>query len=159
MLLSLFLYLKINDLQSKMPNPQTQSSSHDGHDHSKHEEEIEVVEHMAFFQRFTEKLYFAGTAKNWELMDFYHHEIEENAEKIIKSNVVDEGINLSESMNMILLPKIEAMDKSIKAKDITAFDKDYNNLIEGCNSCHSTTKHPFIKITKPKTNNFSNQQF
>ena len=44
-------------------------------------------EQMGYLQRYVEKLYFAGQAQNWELADFYAHELGETTNDIIAAKI------------------------------------------------------------------------
>jgi hypothetical protein len=113
---------------------------------------------MALFQRYSEKLYFAGKNKNWDLADFYLEELEETAENVIKSKVVDDGINVSVQIQEMLLPKIKELQQKVKQKNEKEFQTSYQAMLMNCNGCHMLTKHGFVKIREPKEN-FYSQEF
>ena len=119
---------------------------------------LPLIYHMAFFQRYAGKLYFAGQEENWELADIYTHELEEVAELIIDSEDIDKGINRSKLMETMFLPQIEEMEKTIDAGDKARFLEQYDILIKTCNACHNAAKYGAIKVTAPKENSY-NQDF
>ncbi|CAN5274556.1 hypothetical protein BH23BAC1_BH23BAC1_49390 [soil metagenome] len=41
---------------------------------------------MLYNQIYLDKLFFAGQSENWQLADFYHHELEENLEEWLEGN-------------------------------------------------------------------------
>jgi cytochrome c553 len=123
------------------------------------EKHYEVAPAMGDMQRFVEKLYFAGQARNWELANFYLHEIEETADEIIRANVFDEGVAVSAFLKTMLPPAIEATEEAIKAQDSRQFASRYEGLITSCNACHQSTKHGFVKITVPRQPTYQNQNF
>jgi hypothetical protein len=108
-------------------------------------------ENMGYMQRYAEKLWYAGQAGNWDLADYYHDELEETAEDIAAAHVVKDNIEISTTLNTVLPPVLKQLDSAIAAKDQTAFRQHYQTLIETCNACHATAKHPFIHIATPSS--------
>lgn len=122
-------------------------------------EHFELAEPMGQMQKFMDKLYFAGSAENWDLANFYLHELEEQAESIAHANVTEDEVNVSELTKSLLIPQIEALEANVKKQESAAFQSEYHTLITRCNSCHTATNHEFINITLPKHSMFQNQQF
>ncbi|MEP2376928.1 MAG: hypothetical protein ABJH83_11995, partial [Ekhidna sp.] len=58
-------------------------------------EEYPVLETMGYYQRFSHKLWLAGRNQNWELANFYTHELEEVTEHLIEGDVIHDDYNLS----------------------------------------------------------------
>lgn len=159
-IMNIGLFIKINDIEKKV----TQPANDDRKEHSKAEkkdekEDYDLIMAMSYNQRFIEKLYFAGSNKNWELADFYLEELAEKAEDIAKHNIVEDEINISTLIKEALYSKIEAVDNSIKKQDAKLFQQSYLALIDGCNTCHVNAKHGFIQIQVPTANSFPNQVF
>ncbi len=101
------------------------------------------------------KLWYAGINKNWSLADFSIHEIEEAVEKIQKYHLEKE-----ETKHIaMMVPSIEALEKSIKDEDIDSFESQFEALTVSCNTCHQLTNHEFIQIKVPDFNPYSNQMF
>lgn len=123
------------------------------------ESEYPVLETMGYYQRFSHKLYLAGINENWELADFYTHELEEVSEELIKGKVIHDDYNLSNLSESMLLPKIEKVEESIRKKDQVLFLDNYELMISSCNLCHQATKHEFIKILVPNDSSVWNQDF
>lgn len=128
-------------------------------DKEKEEEELELVIEMSHIQRFAEKLYFAGVNENWELAKFYHHEIEETAEKIIKANIDKEGLNYSLLVSSILNPTLIEVERAIEKNNLEIFNSAYEIMIKSCNGCHTSTNHGYIKIITPEKQTYQNQLF
>ena len=61
----------------------------------KKEEDYPVLETMGYYQCFSHKLWLAGKNQNWELADFYTHELEEVTEDLIAGNVLHDDYNLT----------------------------------------------------------------
>ncbi len=121
--------------------------------------EYPVLETMGYYQRFSYKLYLAGNNENWELADFYNHELEEVSEELIKGNVIHDDYNLSNLSESMLLPKIEKVEEAIRKQDQVLFLENYELMISSCNLCHQATKHGFIKIIVPNDSTVWNQDF
>jgi hypothetical protein len=122
-------------------------------------EGFEIAVYMNSLQRHSNKLWFAGSAGNWELAQFYAHELEESMEKIEHANVYEEGIAISPLIRNFGLKSVEQIEVAIEKKDITAFETSYDLLVANCNNCHNTVNHGFIKIQRPKTPALDNQVF
>lgn len=121
--------------------------------------EYPVLETMGYYQRFSHKLWLAGKNKNWELADFYTHELEEVTENLIEGDVIHENYNISNLSESMLLPKIEKLEEAIRQQNEVLFLENYELMISSCNLCHNTTKHNFIKITTPNDSTNWNQDF
>ncbi|MFO7846279.1 MAG: hypothetical protein R6V27_06950 [Balneolaceae bacterium] len=121
-------------------------------------DEIPLIYHMSFISRYTQKLYFAGEAENWELADIYNHEIEEISEDIVARGEEHDGINISGLMETMLLPQIEEIEEAIDAGDREMFLDRYSVMIQSCNNCHQSADYGAVKVIVPESNPF-NQDF
>ncbi len=122
------------------------------------EEEYPLAEKMSYYQRYAQKLGLAGEQQNWELADFYLHELHEISEELIEEQVKYEEYEIGNLVKKMLEPAIEGAEKAIENKDSVLFKTNYKMLINNCNACHTATKHEFIKVTIPKSNPY-NQNF
>ena len=116
-------------------------------------------EQMGYLQRYVEKLYFAGQARNWGLADFYAGEVGETADDIAGAQVEKDGVDVSKLMATILPPAERAVEDAVAAKDPASFSARYAALVSACNACHQEAKHGFIKITIPERPSVTNQSF
>ncbi|MBK6264259.1 hypothetical protein JKA74_04360 [Marivirga sp. S37H4] len=123
------------------------------------EEKYEVAKAMGYMQRFSTKLYWAGSQENWELSEFYAHELEETIEEISEADVIDEGFAVSEMVTKMSIPAFEQVEEAIKKQDKSAFESSYQLLIQSCNACHAASKHAFIEIKVPELEGVYNQKF
>lgn len=155
------LYATLDRLYEEgVPSKPSDTSGNDHDDeHHEEEEEIEVSSIMTNIQRHFGKLYFAGTAQNWDLAEFYTHEVEEAMEELEEHNVVEDGINISKFVSIMGLTPLKNIDEAVDKKDLTAFNTAYTAQINQCNACHASTKHPYIRIKEPERPVFSNQIF
>lgn len=106
-------------------------------------------EMMGYMQRCADKLWFAGTAGNWELAKFYHDEIAETADDIAAAHVVDENVEISRQLQTLLPPAVAGVEQAVTARDATLFRTRYETLVATCNACHQETKHTFIHVAVP----------
>jgi hypothetical protein len=123
------------------------------------EQEYPLLQTMGYYQRFSHKVWLAIENKNWELAEFYAHELEEVTEEFIESNVVDEGKNLSTTAAAILMPSIEKLDEAIDAKDEALAGQNFVAFIQSCNACHAINDHAYISIQLPDSSHVFNQDF
>jgi hypothetical protein len=122
-------------------------------------EDYPIGQTMGDMQRFAEKLYFAGEARNWHLAAFYLHEIEETSEEIINANVVDEGVAVSSFMRQMFPPAIARMQEALRTQQPDQFRPAYESMLVSCNACHQSTGHAFVKIIVPTQPTYQNQDF
>lgn len=112
---------------------------------------LELVAHMQQLQYFAHKLQLSIEADNRKLAAFYAHELEEVIEKVENVSSYD-GHPVGKMTKTILLPAFEALEKSINDQAGGATMKNFNNLVNACNKCHSLTDHGYIVIKKNSNN-------
>ena len=117
----------------------------------------ELAYHMAYLERYADKLHAAGAAENWPLAGFYLHEIEETAETVAAEDHVEDGVALAPLVETMLLPAVERAEGA--AGDAAAFDAAYRGLVASCNSCHAASGHAFVRIAVPERSAYLNQDF
>jgi hypothetical protein len=122
-------------------------------------EHFELAAPMGKMQVFMDKLYFSGKSSNWELVNFYLHEIEEQVEKIVDAKIVEDDLQISVLAASHLDPKIKSLEAATSLENNDRFLKEYDILVNNCNECHVATKHGFIKITVPVESMFHNQDY
>lgn len=105
---------------------------------SENESEIEVVHYMTRIQTFHAKLYFSGINHNEELVKFYLHELEEEMEALADANIIDEGINISNNMEIFGVKQIEWFEAELEKNQIL---KLLSNLLQAVHAM-DVTRHP-----------------
>jgi len=120
---------------------------------------VEVAHHMARIQVHAEKLWWAGEAGNLELAKFYRHEIKEEMEVVAEAGIVEDGIKVSENMQVYGIRSIEAMKELLATSGLDGFHTGYETLVQSCNSCHAASGHSEIVIGVPTQNRFTGQIF
>ena len=124
------------------------------------EKHFELAVYMGRLQRYAEKLHYAGQSQNWVLADFYNHELFETAEEVAEAHIIEDGLNVSELAESIMLPALKNMEEGLKKPDIESFKLSYQAVVNSCNACHAKAEHPYIKIVVPQgMNSYPNQDF
>jgi hypothetical protein len=112
-------------------------------------------EFMSSIQVHHEKLWFAGTAQNWQLADFEIHEMMEAVD-----DIKEYSSDRPEAKYIAMLqPSIDSLNKSIQQKNEPMFTKSFMLLTHTCNNCHTEVNYNFNKVKIPETPPFSNQVF
>jgi hypothetical protein len=108
------------------------------------------------------KLWFAGEAGNWDLASYELDELQEGFDDVVTYHPThkDSPLPLSELVPKIMEQPIRSLRKAIDAKDHALFEESYDDVTEGCNSCHEATQFGFNVVTRPTGSSwFSNQDF
>ncbi len=105
------------------------------------------------------KLWFAGKTGNWGLAAYEVDEIKEGLEDASKLHATFEGIPVADMVKTIIDPRLDKLEKAIAAKSSTQFVAAFDDLTDGCNSCHAAAGKPFIRIQRPTAPPLSNQDF
>ncbi|MFK4727550.1 hypothetical protein ABIE89_008650 [Bradyrhizobium niftali] len=105
------------------------------------------------------KLWFAGKQSNWDLAAYEIDEIKEGLEDAARLFPTFDGIPVAEMIKTIIDPRIEELEKAVRAKSSTKFMAAFDELTNGCNSCHAGASKPFIRIQRPIASPLTNQNF
>ncbi|MGH6788955.1 MAG: hypothetical protein ACRECC_04655 [Pseudolabrys sp.] len=105
------------------------------------------------------KLWYAGSARNWELAEYQLGEIKE-----VMSDVQDlvptfKNLPLADMLDAVITGQIADLEKAIDAKDPKKFADGYGKLTDACNACHQATGNGFVVIKRPGPGAFPNQDF
>lgn len=116
---------------------------------------------MSVIQQHHAKLYYAGSAENWDLAAYELDEIKEGLEDASKAHHEFKTLKtpLQDLIPAMTKTEIEALSGSIHAKSRPDFIKRFAALTRSCNRCHETAEHPFIVIKTPAPGEFTNQKF
>jgi len=114
---------------------------------------------MGVIQNEHAKLWYAGSARNWELAAYQLGEIKE-----IMSDVQDlvpkfKDLPLADMLDAVITGQIADLEKAIDAKDFAKFSDGYSKLTAACNACHQATGNGFVVIRRPVGPGFPNQDF
>jgi hypothetical protein len=118
---------------------------------------------MADYLRFTDKLYLAGEAGNWELARWYAWKLTKASFPVKASKVVEyrsvEEYDLAALTREMLDPAIAALNDAIAAENGTMFRKRHAALRDACNACHHATRHGQVHVIVPGRSAYPGQQF
>jgi len=121
-----------------------------------------LLDIMHKFQRFADKLYFAGTAKNKRLASWYLWKLEQAAFDVTSHKTepwYPPHVDEADLVTNMLMPAIMDMEENLKTDNWNAFTDDYNALVLSCNGCHQVTQHEYVKIIVPVKPTYGNQDF
>jgi hypothetical protein len=98
------------------------------------------------------KLWFAGRARNWPLADYEVDRLKggfDEVERLLGGDTVEKAVGGS----------VAALEKAVGAKDRPVFTRAFDELTAGCNACHQTLDHAYIRIQRPSWYPYSDQSF
>jgi hypothetical protein len=118
-----------------------------------------IEQFMNVIQTEHAKLWYAASARNWELAAYQLGEIKE-----IMSDVEDlyptfKNLPLGNMLDNVITGPIAELEKTLDAKDFGKFSAGYGKLTDACNSCHQATGMGFVVIQRPSGLAFPNQDF
>ena len=96
------------------------------------------------------KLWFAGRARNWLLADYEVDRLKggfDDVSRLLGGDTVEKAVGGA----------ISALEKAVEAKDRSAFKRAFDELTAGCNGCHQTLDHAYIKVRRPTLFPYSDQ--
>ncbi len=105
------------------------------------------------------KLWFAGSAKNWELARYELDEIKEGLDDAVKYYPMFKGAPVSAMLDQYTSTPISDLAQSIEKQDSAKFAKAFDSLTAACNSCHRAAEHGYIVIKRPSNMQYGNQEF
>lgn len=107
------------------------------------------------------KLWFAGEARNWPLASYELDELNEGLEDAAKFHPThkDAPLPIPQLIMKIMSAPIQHLEEAVAAKDSERFTKAFDELTDGCNSCHQAANFGFNVVTRPTANPYSNQVF
>lgn len=114
---------------------------------------------MALQQMRHAKLWFAGSAANWPLAAFELAELREGFEDAAKFHATHDGVAIGSLVSSLTPAPLEALGKVIEAKNGKAFGRAFDGLSAACNACHKAAQKEFIRIVRPRSSAYPNQEF
>ena len=116
-------------------------------------------EYMTTIQLHAGKLWFAAKAANWQLAQYELDELKETMEAAKGLNAEKNGIKISNVLDSVLQTQLPELDKSIKSKSQTQFQRSYDETLSACNGCHESAGYKFIHIIRPSAPPVTNQKW
>ena len=105
------------------------------------------------------KLWFAGKQNNWDLAAYEIDEIKEGLEDAARLHPTFDGVPVAAMIKTIIDPRMEELEKAMRAKSEAKFIVAFDELTSGCNICHAGANKPFIRIQRPTEFPLTNQNF
>lgn len=99
---------------------------------------------IEYSNRYT-NLYYAAKGGNWDLASYMLKEAIE-IQEVGETTRPARAAALKAFEDAYLTP----LDDAIQAKDFKAFKTAFDNGVKGCNGCHVSLGHPYIKYVLPK---------
>jgi hypothetical protein len=96
------------------------------------------------------KLYYAATAKNWELAAAESRNLRQSFDTIAKSIPRYEGNDVQQALSAYVAKPLNAADAAIAAGDARRFAAAYRELTASCNECHHYMEHPYLVVKVPE---------
>ena len=118
----------------------------------------DLVGLMGNLQKFLHKAGLSIQFSNFELADFYAHEIEETLEAVGEVEEYD-GFAIGQLSDAMLEPMVEKFGEALDSQSKDAALEAYATVINSCNACHQVTDHGFIKIEDRSDLNIYMQNF
>lgn len=99
-------------------------------------------------------LWFAAQKKNWPLARFYFNETRSHIRWTIRIRPIRKGpdggpVDLKAIYDAIDTSVMEAVKTAIEAKDSTAFDAAYRQMVESCYACHKANGFDYLRPQIP----------
>ncbi|MEE4302980.1 MAG: hypothetical protein V2J19_02405 [Wenzhouxiangella sp.] len=115
------------------------------------QDEPDMIGTMSQLQLFLHKLSLSVDAGNFELADFYAHELEETIEAA-ESIESYHDIPVGRLTGSLLTPTFESLEDAIDGGDPEAVRSRLRGVISSCNGCHEATGYGFIRIAPSDAN-------
>ena len=99
-------------------------------------------------------LWFAGTAENWPLADFYLGETRNHLRWAVRRIPIrkdnqGKDVNLSAILEAFENSQLTHLKKTIDGKDKAAFESVYKESLTVCYSCHKAADKPYLRPRIP----------
>ena len=107
------------------------------------------------------KLWFAGQAGNWDLASYELDELGEGFDDVVKYYPThkESPVSPKDVIPKMATLALDALKAAVDKKDRTAFERAYDQLTTGCNTCHQAMNFAFNRVQRPASNPYPNQLF
>ena len=111
------------------------------------DQEPDLIDNMVAMQYFLHKLSLSVSAGNYELADFYAHELEETIEDA--ETISDyHGHPIGQLVTRMLVPTFDAFEDALDEGQHDDLADRLDQVISSCNACHSATGYDVIHIKR-----------
>jgi hypothetical protein len=105
------------------------------------------------------KLGLALAARNWDLAAYALKELQQAFATVATVQPKWRNLTVAEMIKSMTGDATLALDDAIRARDPKRAAAAYDDLTDGCNSCHTALNHAFVVIKTPDASSFPNQEF
>ena len=108
------------------------------------------------------KLFLAGSAKNWELAASEARDLRRAFARITKFLPKYLDSDLDEATRSFLIPPLDTLDAAVASGDVQRFSRAFDELTGACNACHVYMEHGYLVIkvpAAPASSLYPDQQF
>ncbi len=105
------------------------------------------------------KLGLALQARNWDLAAYALKELQQAFATVATVQPKWRNLTVAEMVKSMTGDATGALDDAIRARDPKRAAAAYDDLTDGCNSCHTALNHAFVVIKPPDASSFPNQEF
>jgi cytochrome c553 len=119
------------------------------------DEEVDLIDNMRALQYHAHKAALTIDKRNLRLAHFYEHELEEALEETVGIEAYHDQ-PIGQLTRAMLLPAFARFAEALDAAkpDWERISKDFDRMIDACNSCHQATGYGFIRIQRTRANPF-----
>jgi hypothetical protein len=114
-------------------------------------------EFMMASQMHHAKLWFAGSAGNWDLAAYELDELREGFDDAARLYPKHKDIPVGAMIQQNLGAPLNELGKVIDSKNLDDFKLSFDRLSAACNTCHAGAAHEFIRIARPTQPPATNQ--
>jgi len=105
------------------------------------------------------KLGLAIGARNWDLAGYALKELQQAFGTVATVQPKYRNFTVTEMIKSMTGEATSALDDAIRARDPKRAAAAFDDLTDGCNSCHTALGYPFVVIKTPDASSFPNQEF
>jgi len=107
----------------------------------------DVADHFA-------NLWFAGTAENWLLAEFYLNETRSHLRWAVRripvrKDNLGHDVKLESILQSFENGPLEQLKRTVAARNRADFEKSYKETLSGCYACHKASDKPFLRPRVP----------
>lgn len=105
------------------------------------------------------KLWFAGDAMNWPLAGYSVDAIKEGIADMKVLRPRYKGESIVEMLDGLTAKPLQSLEEAVDAEDSARFVRAYDEVTDGCNTCHQSHGYGFIVIQRPTAPSLTNQRY
>ena len=116
-------------------------------------------EYMSAIQLHASKLWFAGSASNWDLASYELGELGEAIDGAEALHAWRNKVSITPVLQSLVQTQIALLEQSVHSRKIKVFQSAYDQMLETCNGCHQAAGYRFIHVIIPTAPPVTNQRW